>query len=577
MASGEKVILVKSSTAILGPYSEEELVNLLMNKYFSLIDEVKWPNSRWIYIRETPAFAAVVEKLRKDIEVSKEDTVTNSFTATMTISTKEGALLQDDLTPTPHFPSEKSETGNEIRDITPLKEITMPSSQALSYGSLSDSRLQQKISASAGMLKKVLLISSFAVLAFIIFRIYNQSYQNTKGFERSQQQALRYKNLQLYEKALQSYQQAKVIQEPSADVKFKMALVLLQFDNQTITARRALESAIAEDSRSMQEKLEAFIGIGLSYLWEEDYKLAEENFHKALSYDSQNEAANVNLAYIKWHAGLYSEAYDFLQNQTNSGISLFLKALIVLGAQKNKISLPAGSEHVWYSIKQYLFNSNAQLAPELSLLFAYHQYISKSKDQMEAYQKEMIDQLPNISQLYAKDLRIYWKSVDWNLLDKYCLELFSKSAESPLSKSFRATCLMNTSRDYEAQKLIDEAQAEAPKDPYVLLTKAKYLYQIGRASQALIQVREKDLEILKSRTSFEAHLCLEQKDLYCAENNFNEVVQKNADDIFALAGLAEVNVENHQDGQAREYLKRGFRISNNFLPLIEVREKLEGN
>ncbi|MFN8945321.1 MAG: hypothetical protein ACK5WZ_11950, partial [Pseudobdellovibrionaceae bacterium] len=66
-----KEYLVKSSSKVMGPFSEEELVELLIHNQISLLDEIKKPYSRWIYLREDKHFREVIEKVRNQIDQTK--------------------------------------------------------------------------------------------------------------------------------------------------------------------------------------------------------------------------------------------------------------------------------------------------------------------------------------------------------------------------------------------------------------------------------------------------------------------------------------------------------------------------
>ncbi len=108
----ETIWLVKSGDRILGPYSGEEIKNKLHEKELVVIDEVVMPMRRWRYIRDEPAFALVVEEVRKSHLSMREDTATGNAgtqtgtnTGTTDIAEESMAHHSDDhtatLTPTP--------------------------------------------------------------------------------------------------------------------------------------------------------------------------------------------------------------------------------------------------------------------------------------------------------------------------------------------------------------------------------------------------------------------------------------------------------------------------------------------
>jgi hypothetical protein len=72
----EKKWLVKSENKILGPYNFDQIVDLIRKKQIVLIDEIRDPETRWLYIRENNAFKTIVEEIRKEIDSKQESTKT---------------------------------------------------------------------------------------------------------------------------------------------------------------------------------------------------------------------------------------------------------------------------------------------------------------------------------------------------------------------------------------------------------------------------------------------------------------------------------------------------------------------
>ena len=51
----EKKWIIKSENQILGPYNFDQIVDLIRKGQISLIDEIRDPETRWLYIRENTA------------------------------------------------------------------------------------------------------------------------------------------------------------------------------------------------------------------------------------------------------------------------------------------------------------------------------------------------------------------------------------------------------------------------------------------------------------------------------------------------------------------------------------------
>lgn len=72
----EKRWLIKTDNKIVGPYSLEQLEDLLLKRQIALIDEIRDMDHRWLYIREVPELKELVEMVRKELESKSEQTRT---------------------------------------------------------------------------------------------------------------------------------------------------------------------------------------------------------------------------------------------------------------------------------------------------------------------------------------------------------------------------------------------------------------------------------------------------------------------------------------------------------------------
>lgn len=74
--SNEKKWLVKSENKILGPYSFDQIQDLLLKKQISIIDEVRDTETRWLYLRENINFKSVIDDIRSQLDSKGESTKT---------------------------------------------------------------------------------------------------------------------------------------------------------------------------------------------------------------------------------------------------------------------------------------------------------------------------------------------------------------------------------------------------------------------------------------------------------------------------------------------------------------------
>lgn len=90
--------LIKSDYKILGPYSYEQVEDLIMKKQISLIDEIRDMDMRWSYVREVPDFKQLVESVRKSLD-KKADLTQTLQTALQRTNTRASATDLEDTEP----------------------------------------------------------------------------------------------------------------------------------------------------------------------------------------------------------------------------------------------------------------------------------------------------------------------------------------------------------------------------------------------------------------------------------------------------------------------------------------------
>jgi len=99
-ASVERKWIIKSENKILGPYSFEQIEDLIKKKQITLIDEVRDMHSRWTYIRETKDLLPIVENIRTELASNEDMTKTiQTKTAQTGTMTKTEELSSIERTP----------------------------------------------------------------------------------------------------------------------------------------------------------------------------------------------------------------------------------------------------------------------------------------------------------------------------------------------------------------------------------------------------------------------------------------------------------------------------------------------
>lgn len=221
----EKKWLIKSESKILGPYSFDQIIELLRKKQISIIDEIRDPETRWLYVRENKDFKNVVEEIRKELDSKQESTKTFQNTSSTqtnavpkdTVTNASISFTSDDLIPKPkaeNIENEDTNTNFEAKELEVVREtFTAPVEpapvikleKAKIYGVETDAVVQQKISNYTTRLRIGLALLLVVVSASVGGYIYYQKQSVLKHEEELMSKVTQYKYRGLYKKAAEAY------------------------------------------------------------------------------------------------------------------------------------------------------------------------------------------------------------------------------------------------------------------------------------------------------------------------------------------------------------------------------------
>lgn len=593
--------LVKSSTRIMGPYSIDEVQQLLSKKHISVIDEIRESAGRWTYIRENKMFGEVVEKLRVEQDSAPENTQTMTATigtqTSVTITRWDGTNTgitppPDELTPPPVPQTPGGRPGHvsnlaksdvllgdgldKMKDINPSKVTSTDRSRiggGGTYGISTDGRVLNELGEKKSMLNGAFWVVALVAAAGVIWYFTMNTKQKTSSYDVLIQQAIRYKNLQLNELALTQYKKAAALREPSPEVQKEMALNLIVLDRQLVQGRRLLETELQREGGGRGQTIDAGLGVAMSYVLEGSLKEAEQTLQKMLVVEPQNYMVRLNLALIDLRKGDSVSAErildDLMKRQADQPIVLLarLMAAIDSGSAKD----PLVRNHLMNATRLYL-NEHAHMKQELLLTLGL---LGNNSDMTPEYVvNTFLTTLPFQSNLFVKDLRIDWKLADWDVLEKYCREYLGRISATPRTKAMGAVCLALATRDFESRKLLEEALLQAPKDPYVLVTQANLLYKNSLRNEAFAVLQMPEVAGLPSTDNLLGKICFDQGDLACAEKSFRSVLAKGFD-ATAQAGLAFVLAKQGNTAVAMDLVREGLRREPTYIPFITFRENYE--
>ncbi|WP_413560063.1 tetratricopeptide repeat protein [Bdellovibrio sp. HCB209] len=580
VSNTDKVWLIKSSTRILGPFSVEEVATLLKSRQVSIIDEIRLPSGRWSYIRENQRFMDIVRAIREEQDNAPDNTMTQSVPHNTQFTKTEPTGDHDEQTLTPVPPNSSIPQMKDVASVSerPLTGSALPGATA-SYGTVNDSRVQDQIRQKSNLLR-ILIVGAAAIAVLAIYvTLGNREAGHNFNFEELISRAIRYKSVGLYNKSLMTYKAAVANKEADLDTQIQMAPVLISEDRQTLQGRRILEKAIAQESRQRSDLVDAYLGIAVSYMMDGDLKEAENTLQKALGHEPFNVSALLNLAIVELKKGNYKEAIHKFENVLAKNPT---STMATYGKAMSAIEL-AKSTHDTNLLKPIMteletaLKKSRTLRQEISLLLIYGYNMLGDVDAMNSAIVKFLSEPQGVFQLYTHPLNVDWRFIQWDYLEKYCAEVYGKSIPSAELKAVRAICLMEVNRDSDAEKILGEAVSEGPKDPYVMVAQAGYLYKGGRYPEAMSILKMPEVTSLAVRDRLAGDICIATHDVNCAQTAFTKLYERNPNDGAAFYGLAWVVIKRKDRNAAYNYVRAGLQAEPTFIPLLEMRDQLEAD
>jgi tetratricopeptide (TPR) repeat protein len=583
--------LVKAAARIMGPFSFKEIVDQLREQTVNPADEARRCDRRWMSLREFNEFIPVIQSLKFERETSELTVTTASATGTSTKTERISSESQGDVTPPPQGPplpptpsnrSEGSGNGNsprqKMKDVTPVREASFPNRPAhltgKAFGLHNDLRLEREIEVKANSWRWLMLGLIILIIGGVGGVQVYQAQKKTSEFTNGIQAALRYKSLQLYEQALNEFKKASLIRPPDFSVQAQMATLLIAVDGETVKGRRILEKAISTPGRSRTQMADDYTGIGLALLIQGEYKESEEALAKALSFDRGHLAANINLAWIHYTKKSYQEALRVLGNIQMTGQPILaLAEAIVAYEATTRLKMTGLVASSMLHLESSIRGSQNLKAEQILMLITLMRFQGGDEDLI--WMKRYLDE-PKRSQAYfVQDPLITRRWIEGPHWERFCTEFLRDRPSTSLMRMTRAACLMNIGKENEARRIVDEAFKQNPKDPFVLLLQVNLFARSNRASEAQTLAQAPELKEFRNPNWITGKMCLDSRDLSCAQSSFRAILEKNPADIYARGGLAATQYQMNQKVDALKTISIGLNDEPFFLPLLELRDVVE--
>lgn len=317
--------MIKSENKVLGPYSYDQIEDLLKKKQISLIDEVRDMDTRWMYIREAEALKAIVDEIRE--ELARVDDHTKTYqTRTSQGLTKTGTVTQELAVENTKFemPSftnvsvEDAEYTEEEDTHVPVAPAAVPAKPQLvpeknkvkappQYVSSADPVVHSQIRERS---KLTLMVLISVLLAVIVIAGGSQFYQNKEKKKQEQQSIASIRKYSLY--GLES----KVVEifgnmspELQRQILPEIIPMIPKLDSVGyINGSQTISNLKSNPGVNDQRKALLDIVQFIQSLQDQDLKKARESLIRAKDLDPSSELIKENDAILSFYEGKFDNA-----------------------------------------------------------------------------------------------------------------------------------------------------------------------------------------------------------------------------------------------------------------------------
>lgn len=583
MTAQDKPWLVKSGGRVVGPYSKQQIEQLLRSREISVMDEVSQPCRRWNCAKDVPFFANVIEEIRVQNYRFGEDTVTTAIegTGTITVTEPVDGYSDDRTDEISKFQRSKAEIVYEDID-----DGSKPSSQVggsqpyKSFGYQNDLVIANQARATARLAWLVTGAILFGIVTFVFYnRFVAVPFQNKETATDVKRMAMESLVVGDYAEAMEYFQKAYRLDPRDGDIYAYLGTLQIQVAGQTVVGRRKLQEVLSS-GRGVFPKL-AMTAIGIADLIDGDSISADDKFKKALALDPYYAPAKINLGASALQRREFKIAREWLSSVVDQGTDEGAAYLMLAETDINLFREEKDPRYLEHAQKQLTrhMQKSFDYFQEAALMLGYIDFISGRNEQLEQKLGLILDIDPMQTEDHRHDLFVYRGRVSWKSLHQMCLQMVGGLTLSPRVKALRGYCYFRGGQEVEALKSLDDAATQGVKDALVQSLYAFILDGIGqetRASVALGKATELNASIrLALPMILQGRFYSRAGKHKMALELWQTLYRADEKSLVGLAGLAEAHFSLKNYSEAQGYLVEGFRLSKDYRPLYRVKKRAE--
>lgn len=562
--------LIRSGGRISGPFSANQIPQLLKSREVQLRDEIAEPLSRWSSIEFHPEFADEVESFKRQIMSENTEvslTPAGHTNATQTMTDLSDHELTEEITNS-LFTNTKEIVVDDVKEEKALNSKDIYSAQYQLQGLKSNPVLDRKVKQTSIWIQMTTL-ALVAVIGLGFF-LWTQSKKspNAKLSDRD------FKAKILSEIELGQYERALALMKSRSDQPrfiddygIYFSLLLLQVEDQSLLARRALDQLL---STQPNLRVRVLSGLGLSYMIDGQWSRSIDYFTQAAAADRSFTPALVNTSIA---ASLMKEKAE-LDRMMERGFPSDGEAVIAVSA----LALE-GSE------ARYLQGAQARLQAlvDRNPAFRIEGLVFKGlidakltgRPVSNSVLEEVADSDPNLRADHRYNVFVYRKHLNWDNFLNSCLNLGSSGSSEGQKRLLEAICYYRAGEFSQARSIMEQLIDQNPKHALYQAWYALSLKESGSPEQASVALgRSMEFnkrDVYKLPLLLQARFCESASDRNCAYEAWKKLLEVDYNNLSALAGMAKINFENGAVDEAQRLLQRGLGLSSEYKPFLELK------
>ncbi len=581
MKRDDAIWLVKTGGQVIGPLTLAQVGKLLQEKEISVVDEVSEPCRRWQMLRDTRAFAEILEKIR--LASSNKDEVTSSVDGSITGSVTENVTGSFDVEITEDISAFQNQLKEIVYEDIPDSQRTMarvPPGHARfqSAGAVDPNRIRMEAEKSSRWMWWLTIAVFLTVAGMLGAKRFLKNPQSTlSGFSNTASLGLTLFNEGDYAPAIEILKKAHASEPSRKDLWLPLALLLIQVDGQTVEARRLIQRGIDGKSDS---HVTLWTAMGLAHMVDGDYSKAQADLQKAGTMDQEYVPFKINAGAVALLNKEYELARRTLFQVINRGtrdggvvLQYAVASILLFQSSGEKSALNEALRTVNAHQKQAV-----DFAQELRLAQTYIEFLKGDDTDFAPKFRRILDVDPSQTDDFKRAAIISRAQTDWTQLSLWCKQLNERAGETPESVAFAALCEQKQGRSMAAKTLVEKAINQSPKDPLLQAVYASILRSAGfdgEASVALgraIELDRRSEYVLPNL--LQARFCQEKEDFDCANTYWMKVLEFDSKLPSGKVGMAQVYQSKNSPAEAQRLLQEVASESPAYRPYLRLQRQI---